>query len=108
MSCSICLDAYTKENPVYTLHDQHQFHAKCITQWFKYKQNCPTCRWTPPPKIPQPRAIPPLPPENPHIYQSHENPHRTFRYMDPYPEYTPIGATDCFVLFRAIFQLFRS
>lgn len=50
MDCSICLDEITKQTGVVTLSCSHNFHFRCIDEWF-YKQlcesqhqTCPCCR----------------------------------------------------------------
>jgi hypothetical protein len=50
MDCAICLEAITKQTGVVTLSCVHNFHFRCIDEWF-YKQlvegnhqTCPCCR----------------------------------------------------------------
>lgn len=49
LNCVICLDVINTQ----TVNDQelpselkchHVFHKECITEWLKFKHNCPTCR----------------------------------------------------------------
>jgi len=42
--CLICLEKYEMGNQLLTLPCIHQFHVKCIEQWFKTRTNCPTCK----------------------------------------------------------------
>ena len=43
MSCAICLEDIS--NNRYILSEcSHQFHRKCIMNWFLQKTNCPLCR----------------------------------------------------------------
>lgn len=43
--CLICMDEYERESWVSVLPKcDHIFHTKCIKEWGKYKQDCPTCR----------------------------------------------------------------
>jgi hypothetical protein len=42
MSCSICLDDLEEEKE--KLDCNHEFHKKCISEWFKRRRICPLCR----------------------------------------------------------------
>jgi hypothetical protein len=42
--CSICLDKINEGDNVCTIHCEHTFHFKCLTEWGKYKRECPLCR----------------------------------------------------------------
>ena len=42
--CSICLEEYTREYDIIELNCEHQYHKKCIKEWFKINKNCPQCR----------------------------------------------------------------
>ena len=42
--CPICLDEQFKSENWTKLRYEHDFHHKCITDWFNKKRNCPTCR----------------------------------------------------------------
>ena len=46
MDCSICLNSITKQTGKVELSCSHEYHMKCITQWFagKEEQTCPCCR----------------------------------------------------------------
>ena len=49
-TCSICLGAFTDDNPKTTLECTHAFHATCIIDWFRSASNantCPLCRAEP-------------------------------------------------------------
>ena len=49
-TCSICLGAFTDQNPKTTLECSHAFHATCIIDWFRSATNsntCPLCRSEP-------------------------------------------------------------
>ena len=45
-TCSICLDTIEDESSLYKLMPcQHDFHADCIVNWFRKKEDaCPSCR----------------------------------------------------------------
>ena len=43
-TCSICLCDYEKDNMVSTTICHHLFHTDCITEWSRYKKDCPVCR----------------------------------------------------------------
>lgn len=43
-TCSICLENYKKGEEQLSLLCNHQYHKKCITEWFKIKSTCPCCR----------------------------------------------------------------
>lgn len=42
-SCSICLEQFGDQH-IAELQCSHSFHSNCITEWTKYKQDCPICR----------------------------------------------------------------
>ena len=46
--CSICFQKFDNDN--YQMPCNHNFHQKCILDWFDKKKNCPLCRqqfeWT--------------------------------------------------------------
>lgn len=42
-NCSICLTSLGATNSVKTLKCKHQFHTKCINEWFEIKNVCPLC-----------------------------------------------------------------
>lgn len=48
--CPICLDDLTDD--VTRLACGHEFHSKCIDEWFKKDRSCPTCRKRPEEKTP--------------------------------------------------------
>ena len=42
--CAVCLEKIKEGDTVSTIDCAHTFHYACITQWGKYKQECPLCR----------------------------------------------------------------
>ena len=42
--CAICRDKFELENDVTELDCGHTLHSNCISEWIKYKSNCPICR----------------------------------------------------------------
>ena len=43
-NCSICLNKFYYNQDVVQLECLHLFHYKCVSEWYKYKQECPVCR----------------------------------------------------------------
>jgi len=43
-SCSICILDFEKEDKISITNCNHIFHTECITEWGKYKTECPICR----------------------------------------------------------------
>jgi hypothetical protein len=43
-TCSICQEHFRMMDSVCELDCKHLYHQKCIQEWGKYKQDCPTCR----------------------------------------------------------------
>lgn len=43
-SCSICIIDFEKEDKISITNCNHIFHTDCITEWGKYKTECPICR----------------------------------------------------------------
>lgn len=43
--CAICCEDIIQDRKV--LRCKHEFHKKCIKEWFKYKRICPYCRRKP-------------------------------------------------------------
>ena len=43
-SCSICTDNFLDSDVVSVLDCGHIYHPTCITEWGKYKPNCPVCK----------------------------------------------------------------
>lgn len=41
-NCAICLEEISEEKE--KLDCKHEFHKKCIYEWFKIKRSCPLCR----------------------------------------------------------------
>jgi len=47
-TCTICLETIAKGDIITDLENCcHTFHSKCIAQWLKIKNSCPTCNSTP-------------------------------------------------------------
>jgi hypothetical protein len=44
LACSICQDDFDDNNIVISLDCNHLFHEKCISEWGKYKPECPNCK----------------------------------------------------------------
>jgi hypothetical protein len=42
--CAVCLEKIKEGDVVATIQCAHTFHYPCITEWGKYKQECPLCR----------------------------------------------------------------
>ena len=42
--CSICFEKFYYNQNVNLLDCKHIFHTKCLSEWYKYKQECPVCR----------------------------------------------------------------
>ena len=43
--CTICLEKYKKKEKIIILPCEHNFHEKCIKEWFEKDNNsCPNCR----------------------------------------------------------------
>ena len=43
-SCSICLVDFEDESNISLTDCDHIFHMDCITEWSRYKKDCPVCR----------------------------------------------------------------
>lgn len=44
--CGICVDEYTKNDPIVVLPCKHYFHTECIRHWLcNEKVTCPLCRF---------------------------------------------------------------
>lgn len=43
-TCSICMDDFLSNDSVVPLNCTHTFHSHCISDWVKYKADCPICR----------------------------------------------------------------
>jgi len=43
-TCTICQDDFSYEDEVSILECNHYFHEKCISEWGKYKPECPNCQ----------------------------------------------------------------
>ena len=47
-TCTICLETIARGDIINDLENCcHTFHSKCIAQWLKIKNSCPTCNSTP-------------------------------------------------------------
>ena len=42
--CSICLNIFKNGEQITKTNCNHIFHNSCITEWTRYKKNCPNCR----------------------------------------------------------------
>ena len=42
--CCICMDNFSCNQEVYWLSCKHIFHKDCLSEWIRYKPECPTCR----------------------------------------------------------------
>ena len=42
--CSICLVDFEDDDSVSLTNCKHLFHNNCITEWSRYKKDCPICR----------------------------------------------------------------
>ena len=42
--CLVCLEDIAPQDPIKLLPCTHEFHRKCISEWFQRKTTCPTCR----------------------------------------------------------------
>lgn len=42
--CAVCLEKIKESDTLSTIDCAHTFHYSCITEWGKYKQECPLCR----------------------------------------------------------------
>lgn len=42
--CAVCLEKIKEGDTLTTIDCAHTFHYSCITEWGKYKQECPLCR----------------------------------------------------------------
>ena len=43
-SCSICLTEFEDDSDIGFTNCEHIFHTGCITEWSRYKKDCPVCR----------------------------------------------------------------
>lgn len=43
-TCSICLSDFEPEDSVSAPLCNHTFHVNCLSEWVKYKPDCPVCR----------------------------------------------------------------
>jgi len=44
LACSICQDDFGESDNVISLSCDHVFHEKCISEWGRYKPECPNCK----------------------------------------------------------------
>jgi hypothetical protein len=42
--CIICISSFNVNEKITELECTHIFHTSCITEWVKYKSDCPVCR----------------------------------------------------------------
>ena len=43
-SCVICISDFELDEKITVLKCKHILHTECISEWVKYKSECPTCR----------------------------------------------------------------
>ena len=43
-SCTICISDFEKGEKITELECKHILHTECISEWVKYKSECPVCR----------------------------------------------------------------
>ena len=43
-NCSICVSKFEVEERITELECKHIFHTNCVSEWVKYKSECPVCR----------------------------------------------------------------
>ena len=43
-ACTICIEDFESDESVTVVTCGHTFHASCLSEWTKYKPDCPTCR----------------------------------------------------------------
>eukprot|EP00913_Durusdinium_trenchii_P008512 g7993.t1 len=44
LQCPMCLEDFSKEQPIRKTICGHYFHESCLAQWFKVNRTCPLCR----------------------------------------------------------------
>ena len=42
--CTVCKDVFDEKQNITQLECQHVLHTECISEWVKYKPECPVCR----------------------------------------------------------------
>ena len=42
--CCICLTEIKNKKSIFLENCNHEYHVDCLTEWFKIKQTCPSCR----------------------------------------------------------------
>jgi hypothetical protein len=42
--CAICVSAFEFGEKITEVKCNHSFHTSCLSEWVKYKSNCPVCR----------------------------------------------------------------
>lgn len=43
-SCAICFEDFCEDSKISITNCKHSYHYDCISEWAKYKTNCPVCR----------------------------------------------------------------
>lgn len=43
-TCTICQDDFNDDDIINILECEHYFHKSCISEWGKYKPECPNCQ----------------------------------------------------------------
>ena len=46
--CAICLDTNNQKINYTCIQCNKHFHKSCLSEWFKYTKNCPSCRYSSP------------------------------------------------------------
>jgi hypothetical protein len=42
--CCVCMENFSCNQDVFFLPCKHIFHHDCLSEWIRYKNECPTCR----------------------------------------------------------------
>jgi hypothetical protein len=42
--CTICISSFNVHEKITELECTHIFHTSCVSEWVKYKSDCPVCR----------------------------------------------------------------
>jgi E3 ubiquitin-protein ligase RNF115/126 len=42
--CTICVNSFELDENINELECKHLFHTSCLSEWVKYKSDCPVCR----------------------------------------------------------------
>lgn len=44
LSCTICHEDYKNDDAILRLPCRHEYHKKCLNEWFNKQKSCPMCR----------------------------------------------------------------